>query len=490
MLYSSQELENQPSILEHHLLTIFNSSPSPIYVCAGPDFKVIYANEATLKAWRKDASVIGMPFVQALPEIVDQPFPRLLKGVFETGIPYFTEHDRFDLPVGDITQTFYYKFSYQPLKSIDGNIWGIMCTATDVTELVEAKREVEAGKNSLQSMIMQAPVAICIVKGTDFVVEIANQKVLEIWGTTSEIIGKPIFEGLPEAKEQGFEELLREVYETGIAFTAYNRPADLPRNGKVERVYLNFVYAPLKDANGVINAVMAIATDVTEQVLAQRKKDDFIGIASHELKTPLTSHKASTQLMQRLVAEDTNNKLERLITQSRVSVDKLSYLVEDLLNVSKLNEGQLNLNKENFALSKVVNDCCQHVRLGGAHEIVLQGDLSLEVIADLHRIDQVMVNLVNNAVKYAPKSREIYVFIEKADSFAKVSVKDTGPGIPGDKLPHLFQRYYRVDSSGHQISGLGLGLYIANEIIEKHGGRMGVESKMGEGSTFWFTLPL
>jgi PAS domain S-box-containing protein len=483
-------LENHKSPLDRHLLTIFNSSPSPIYVCAGPEFEVIYANDATLKAWGKDASVIGKPFVEALPEVVNQPYPELLKKVYATGIPYHAEHDRFDLPFGGDVQTHYYKFSYQPLERDDRTIWAVLCTATDVTELVEAKRALEISQNNLHSMIMQAPVAICILKGEDFAVEIANEKVLEIWGTTAKVIGKPLFEGLPEARGQGFEELLREVYHSGKAFTAYDRPADLPRNGKVERIYLNFVYAPLRDSNGVVNAIMAVASDVTEQVLAQQKKDDFIGIASHELKTPLTSLKASIQLMERLTSKEPNNKLEKLITQSGISVNKLAYLVEDLLNVSKLNEGQLNFNKEHFALSKVMNDCCQHVRLEGTHELTVQGDLALQVFADMHRIDQVIVNLVNNAVKYAPKSGDIIITIERLDNFAKVSVKDFGPGIPEDKLIYLFQRYYRVDSSGHQISGLGLGLYISNEIIEKHGGKMGVDSTLGEGSTFWFTLPL
>ncbi|MES2873129.1 MAG: ATP-binding protein [Bacteroidota bacterium] len=483
-------MENHKPLLEQHLLTIFNSSPSPIYVCAGPDFKVIYANAATLKVWGKDASVIGKPFVEALPEIIDQPFPKLLKQVYESGVPYHTEQDSADLPVGDELQTYYFKFSYLPLTNDEGEIWGVMCSATDVTELVKAKREVEISQNNLRSMIMQAPVAICILKGQDFVVDIANEMVLEIWGTTANVIGKPIFEELPEVKGQGLEELLQEVYQSGKAFTANDRPVDLQRNGKKERVYLTFVYAPLRDSNGLINAVIAVASDVTEQVLAQQKKDDFLGIASHELKTPLTSLKASIQLMERLTSTEPNIKLEKLIFQSGSSVNKLVYLVEDLLNVSKLNEGQLNLNKENFTLSKMTNDCCQHVRLQGTHEIIIQGDLNLQVFADLHRIDQVVVNLVNNAVKYAPESREINIRIEKIDGFAKVSVIDYGPGIPENKLPHLFQRYYRVDSSGHQISGLGLGLYISNEIIEKHGGKMGVDSEVGVGSTFWFTLPL
>lgn len=431
-----------------------------------------------------------MPFIEALPEIVDQPFPKLIQMVYQSGIPYHTEQDRADLPVGDVLQTYYFKFSYLPLTDDDGKVWGVMCSATDVTELVKARREVESSQENLRSMIMQAPVAICILKSLDFIVDIANKMILEIWGTTEKVIGKPIFEELPEAKGQGFEELLRDVYQSGVPFTADNLPLDLLRNGKMERVFLKFVYAPLRDSDGRVNAIIAVATDVTEQVLAQQKKDDFIGIASHELKTPLTSLKASVQMMERLTSIEPNNRLEKLIAQSGISVNKLAYLVEDLLNVSKLNEGQLTLHKEDFILSNVMNECCQHLRLQGSHEIILKGNTTLQVFADMHRIDQVVVNLVNNAVKYAPNSGEIHIIIEKTDAFAKVSVRDFGPGIPENKLPHLFKRYYRVDSSGHQISGLGLGLYISNEIIEKHGGQMGVESKFGEGSTFWFTLPL
>ncbi|WP_207425939.1 ATP-binding protein [Pedobacter sp. SYSU D00535] len=483
-------MENHRPLVEKHLLTIFNSSPSPIYVCAGSDLKVVYANEATLKVWGKDASIIGKPFIEALPEIVQQPFPELLRKVYETGISYHTEQDRADLQTHGILQTYYFKFAYQPLKEADGTIWGVLCTATDVTELVEARRQVEISQANLRGMIMQAPVAICILKGPGFIVEIANAMMLEIWGTTDEIVGKPIFEGLPEARGQGFEELLHSVYHSGESFSAFERPANLPRNGKLETTYLNFVYAPLRDADGVINAVMAVATDVTEQALAQKRKDDFIGIASHELKTPLTSLKASIQLIERFTANDPNNKLERLVKQSSSSISKLTYLIEDLLNVTKLNEGQLTLNKEFFALSKVINDCCQHVRMEGTHQIVVEGDLHLQVYADFHRIDQVIVNLVNNAVKYGPQSGKIIIHIEKSEGFAKVTVEDFGQGIPEEKLPHLFQRYYRVDSSGHQISGLGLGLYISKEIVAKHGGKIGVESSLGKGSKFWFTLPI
>jgi hypothetical protein len=114
----------------------------------------------------------------------------------------------------------------------------------------------------------------------------------------------------------------------------------------------------------------------------------------------------------------------------------------------------------------------------------------LQIYADELRIDQLVVNFVNNAVKYAPNSKDICLNVERVGNMARISVKDTGPGIETDKIPYLFGRYYRADYSGSQYSGLGLGLYISAEIIKKHGGEIGVDSELGKGSTFWFTLPL
>jgi signal transduction histidine kinase len=121
---------------------------------------------------------------------------------------------------------------------------------------------------------------------------------------------------------------------------------------------------------------------------------------------------------------------------------------------------------------------------------MIQGDETIKVYADAQRIDQVIVNFVNNAVKYAPNSRNINIKVERDGKNVRVSVQDFGIGIPPEKVPHLFERYYRVDQSGIQFSGLGLGLYISGEIIERHNGKIGVESIVGSGSTFWFTLPL
>jgi signal transduction histidine kinase len=230
--------------------------------------------------------------------------------------------------------------------------------------------------------------------------------------------------------------------------------------------------------------------NVTDRVLMEQKKDDFISIASHELKTPLTSLKASLQLLDKVKDDPTVVIVPKLIAQSNRSMDKITELVDELLNASRVTQGQLQLNRTSMSIGDLLENCCNHIRLLGKNDLVLEGDKHLQVFADENRVEQVLVNLVNNAIKYAPASKEIFVIIEKEDNMAKVSVKDTGPGIPYEKQQHIFDRYYRAEYGGNQNQGLGLGLYISAGIIKKHGGQIGVISEIGKGSTFWFTLPL
>jgi PAS domain S-box-containing protein len=247
---------------------------------------------------------------------------------------------------------------------------------------------------------------------------------------------------------------------------------------------------PVVNDIGEIQLWVGVATDIQELKNLQQQKDDFISIASHELKTPVTSLKVALQLLDRIKNEPQAATFSKLIMQANKSLDKMGTLIEDLLNVSKLNQGQLHLNKTTFNLNELVGDCCQHVRIEGAYSITTTGDTKLAVYADAERVEQVITNFINNAIKYAPDSREIVINIIRVGDTARISVTDTGPGIAPEKKPHLFERYYRVDSAGVQFSGLGLGLYISSEIVKRHGGEIGVDTEVGKGSTFWFTIPL
>ncbi|MDQ6763054.1 MAG: PAS domain-containing sensor histidine kinase [Bacteroidota bacterium] len=242
--------------------------------------------------------------------------------------------------------------------------------------------------------------------------------------------------------------------------------------------------------DGTFAGYIGSCVDITALKEEEQRKDDFISIASHELKTPLTSLKASLQLMTEVKNDPSPKLLHKLIRQSNVSVIKMTALVDDLLNANRANEGQLHINKLNFRIAEVLGSCCNEIRVGGNHDLIVIGDKQLEVYGDENRIEQVLVNMVNNAAKYAPGSRNIYLITEKIGDMAKISVKDNGPGIDAERIPYLFDRYYRADYAGNQYSGLGLGLYISAEIVKRHGGDIGVESEPGKGSTFWFTLPV
>jgi len=234
-----------------------------------------------------------------------------------------------------------------------------------------------------------------------------------------------------------------------------------------------------------------IIEDITEKYNLQVQKNEFISVASHELKTPITSLQATLQLLSRLInnGDEITETLKKLVNNAERHTTRLNYLVGDLLNSTKIENGQLTLNTNIFTVSDVIDGCCSHIQLEGKYHIKYQGDHSLKIVADQHKIDQVLINLVNNAVKYAPNSHEIIVHVEKIEDFTKISVTDKGPGIPVQNLSKLFDRYFRVDEHKKQISGLGLGLYISAEIIRRHGGEIGVESIVGSGSNFWFTIP-
>lgn len=232
---------------------------------------------------------------------------------------------------------------------------------------------------------------------------------------------------------------------------------------------------------------LAAMNEVEAQKQLAEEKDAFLSVASHELKTPLTSLTASLQLLDRLQPDKTT-PFGKMLAQANRSLQKLNRLVTDLLNVRRIATGNLPLNRSRFRIGQLIEDCCAHIHLEGRYQIQLEGKKELEVFADEQKIEQVIVNLVNNAIKYAPTSYHIYISLSCQDHRARVSVRDEGPGIPADKLPHIFERYYR--SENQRTSGLGLGLYIISEIIRQHGGELGVESEIGKGSSFWFTLPL
>ena len=218
-------------------------------------------------------------------------------------------------------------------------------------------------------------------------------------------------------------------------------------------------------------------------------RDEFIATASHELRTPLTSLKMYTQVLHKQFTKQGDQSLIRSLTKMNMQIGKLAALIEDLLNVSKLEHGKLEFHQEAFNLGETVKETVEQLQHGIRHTIQIEGEVAEPVWGDKERVGQVLTNLLTNAAKYSPKADTVVVRIADEQGMAVVSVQDFGIGIAPEHLQHIFDRFYRVnDPEEKTYPGLGIGLHIAHEIIARHNGTMGVVSTKGQGSTFCFTL--
>ena len=641
-----------------------------LMILRGEDWVIEIANKPLADLWGKTVEeVTGRRLMDVLPELEGQPFPKLLRQIYETGEGYGQEEEVFYLKSNNETVTKYVSFYYDPMFDTEGNVTGIIVAAEDITnqvqnrllleqsyseqqalneeltatneelasaneELVTTNEELANTKDNLQEivgrlaaseariryMIAEAPVAIGILTGEQLIIEAANNKILELWGKNSNIIGLPLHEGIPELKGQPFLDILNNVFTSGIAYNGNEIMARLERNQVLDELYFNFVYHPLFDNDHQTSSIIVVATDVTEQVISRKKveqaeemlrfsieaanmgtwyldaktkeflpssrlkelfgfnadehvtyedvvtqipedyrhyietevdralvndetynvehpvmgyhdqklrwlkasgklnqnpkdgkayfsgvllditeqkqdeqrKNDFIGMVSHELKTPLTSLSAYIQMLHARAKKSddtfTTGALDKVSTQ----VKKMSTMINGFLNVSRLESGKIHLDIQNFRLDELVKDMVdESILTTASHEIILLPCHPAEVSADRDKIGSVISNLLSNAIKYSPRGMTIEVQCQIIDQMAQVSVKDQGIGIKPQDIDRLFERYYRVDSKQTQtISGFGIGLYLCAEIIQRHNGKIWAQSEANTGSTFYFSLPL
>ncbi|GGH02650.1 PAS domain-containing sensor histidine kinase [Mucilaginibacter phyllosphaerae] len=274
---------------------------------------------------------------------------------------------------------------------------------------------------------------------------------------------------------------------TGEMFEVENR---YRRHDGVYRWHLNRS-RPLRNDDGEIIFWVGTATDIEDQKREIDRKDEFIGIASHELKTPLTSLKGYLQLIDGYKKEELPPVIKQYIAKAGISINKLQGLINDLLDVSKIKAGKLEYNLENVSVTYLVHQCvenAEHIYASYTFEKEILGDFTVKGNAE--RLEQVLMNLINNAVKYSQTNKNVVIKAAQHDNRVRVSVIDYGIGLSKDQQSRIFERFYRVEDKKNMTSGLGMGLYISHEIIKKHNGSIGVESEPGKGSTFYFELPV
>lgn len=241
-----------------------------------------------------------------------------------------------------------------------------------------------------------------------------------------------------------------------------------------------------------VNGVVCTFRNVTERILLEKQKDDFISIATHELKTPVTSIKAYAQILLRRFQKDGNSTAEAMVAKMDGQLNKLISLIGDLLDVTKIEGGRLQLHEEFYNFNLLVEELAEELqRTAEDHKIIVSPFEEIHMYGDKERIGQVLTNLITNAIKYSPGKEDIFVNVSNDARSVTVCVKDKGVGISQENQEKVFERFFRVSSPQNQsFPGLGLGLFISTEIIKRQGGRIWVESEINKGATFCFKLPI
>ncbi|MEP6726329.1 MAG: PAS domain S-box protein [Bacteroidota bacterium] len=372
-----------------------------------------------------------------------------------------------------------------PLLNEDGSIREWIGVHTNITEQKEAEEKIKESENQFRTFADSIQ-NLAWIANADGWIYWYNQRWYDYTGTT-----------LEEMKGWGWDKVhhpdhiknvIEFVKEAWKKDEAFELTFPLRRHDGEYRWFLTRAY-PVKDANGNIERWIGTNTDITEQKMSEQKKDEFISIASHEMKTPLTTAKGYLELL--LLSLNEENQTALYATKANQAIDRLNLLVTELLDASKIQNGQLNYTITTFDFNKMVDEAIENFQLSAKnHSIQKSGNCSQQITGDSGRLQQVMINLLSNAIKYSPNANKVLVKIEEQDGKIQVSVQDFGIGMSIQHLDKIFDRYYRVQEHAIHFQGLGIGLYISNNIIQRHKGKMWVESEPEKGSTFYFTLPI
>ncbi|BAU56093.1 PAS domain S-box protein [Mucilaginibacter gotjawali] len=377
-----------------------------------------------------------------------------------------------------------YMVHFVPLKNEYGGVDAGIIMAIDVTELKHAEE-----KSAKLAAIVQSSDDAIISKTLESVITSWNDSAQRIFGyKAEEIIGQTIYKLIPPDRQDEEPRILQRL-KKGERVEHFETQR-LTKDGRLLDVSLSI--SPLKDGQGNIIGLSKIVRDITERKLDEARKNDFIGMASHELKTPLTSLHAIIQVANAKLKNSDDKYLAHAMEKANMQVKRMTRMINGFLNISRLESGKLIVERQSFDMGQLIREILDETSLTvSTHTISLQSTAPAVVTADRDKISSVLSNLISNAVKYSPAGGTIAIDYQLAGQTLTVSVKDQGMGIsPGD-LDKIFERYYRVEAAEmRNISGFGIGLYLSAEIIKRHNGTIRAESSEGEGSVFSFTLPV
>lgn len=380
-----------------------------------------------------------------------------------------------------------------PIKDQEGNIIGASKIARDISD----QKLAEEKQATLAAIVSSSDDAI-ISKTLFGIITSWNQAATKMFGyTEAEVIGKHISIIIPPDRMDE-ETMIIENIRSGKKIKHF----ETVRVGKDGReMNISLTVSPIQNKAGKIIGASKIARDITEKIQIEKQrilytgklkqlnkyKDEFMTMASHELKTPLTIIKANLDIMNLKMQQDENLVF---VENTLKQVEKLNKLISDLLDISKIQAGKLELKLADFDMISLLKEMINNMQPTTEIKILLKNtNDTLPAYGDRDRIGLVIINLLGNAIKYSPNSKEIKVNAFISEDAIIVGIEDKGIGIPSDDLTNIFSRFYRVSGITSTFAGSGIGLYIASQIISRHGGKIWAVSQLKKGSTFYFSIP-
>ncbi|HET9440991.1 MAG TPA: ATP-binding protein [Longimicrobiales bacterium] len=422
-------------------------------------------------------------------------------------------HEDLYLPIerGDgLLDDAWWTYSYSPVRDDDGRINGTLIVCLETTATVRARQATEFERNRLKDLFRHAPAFICVVRGPDHVFEMTNDNYQRLIGFR-DVIGKPVRAALPEVEGQGLVELLDNVLATGEPYIGEAVPIHVQRgpNEPLQQRFLNFVYQAITEPDGSRSGVFVHGVDVTEPIqmradadaarraaeMANRAKSDFLAIMSHELRTPLNAIDGYAELLELGVHGPLTEAQRDDIGRIRRSERHLLGLINDILNYTRIEAGAVRYHLENIGLEEILIACDAFTapqRRAKGLDLNLQPCApGLKVYADAEKVQQIVLNLLTNAIKFTDPPGHITVSCTANDKVATLSIVDTGKGISPEQLERIFEPFVQVDVRLTRAQeGVGLGLAISRDLARGMKGDVMVQSEPGKGSTFTLILPV
>jgi signal transduction histidine kinase len=484
-------------------LRVLLTTQHPVFIFWGPEHLCFY-NDAYSRSIgpEKHPAMLGAPGREWWGEIWTIIGPQI-EQVMRGGAATWHENQLVPIIRHGQLQDVYWTYSFGPIDERDApnGVGGVLVICTETTQQVLTERRLAAERESFAQLFEQAPSFMAVLRGPEHRFELANPGYMRLIGHR-QITGKSVREALPEAVAQGYLELLDEVYRSGKAYSASGAKYSVQLSAEaplVER-YVDFVYQPIIDADGSVSGIFVEGFDTTSRHLADialqnanRRKDEFLAMLAHELRNPLAPIRNAAAILARTVPEQADTYA--VVSMIRRQTDQLTRLVDDLLDVSRISQGRIDLKQETLNVAPLVEqafetvaplfqDKQQEVSLSPSYE-------PLHVVGDVTRLVQSLVNVLTNAAKYTDRGGKIRIHTRGSPDEVFIEVSDNGVGISAELMPQIFELFVQGDRTlDRSEGGLGIGLAVVKKLIEMHGGQISARSEgLGRGSTFELRLP-